>query len=88
MKFIEADIKHKEDPTSITKLLPVPNIKYPAAEAPELFNLANDPGEQFNVADQHPEITRRLLIELETWFESVEAERRTIDDPLHQLETA
>lgn len=84
--FIEADIKHKEDPTSITELIPVPNIKYPAAEAPQLFNLADDPGEQFDLADQYPDITRKLLVELETWFESVEAERRTIDDPLHQAE--
>lgn len=81
--FIEADIKHKEDPASITELLKVPNIKYPQAEMPELYNLDVDPGEQFNVADQHPDITHRLLTELETWFESVEADRKTIDDPLH-----
>ena len=37
--------------------------------------------------DQHPGLTRKLLAELETWFEGVEAERRTIDDPLHQPET-
>ena len=82
--FIEADIKHKENPVSVTELLPVPNIKYPAAEKPQLYNLADDPGEQFDVADRHPELTRRLLADLETWFESVEAERRTIDDPLHR----
>ena len=82
--FIEADIRHKEDPASVTGLLPVPNIKYPSAEKPQLFNLANDPGKEFGVADKHPDVTRRLLIELETWFESVEAERRTIDDPLHR----
>ena len=81
--FIEADIKHKEDPASLKELLPVPNIKYPDPEKPQLFNLADDPGEQFDVADQYPDVTRKLLIELETWFESVEAERKTIDDPLH-----
>ena len=85
--FIEADIRHKEDPASVTELLPVPNIKYPSAEKPQLFNLADDPEEQFDVADRHPELTRRLLTELETWFESVEAERRAIDDPLHRSGT-
>jgi len=83
LAFIEADIKHKEDPRSVSQLLPVPNIKYPAAEEPELYNLAADPGEQNNVASEHPEITRRLLDELETWFASVEADRQTINDPLH-----
>ena len=81
--FIEADVKHKEDPTSISELLPVPNIIYPEAEEPELYNLAIDPGEQNNLAVQHPQITHRLLRELETWFESVETDRRSIDDPLH-----
>ncbi|MEO2169845.1 MAG: sulfatase-like hydrolase/transferase [bacterium] len=85
--FIEADIKHKEDPTSITELLPVPNIKYPEAEEPELYNLASDPGEQYNVADQYPDIAHKLLVELETWFESVEADRLSIDDPLHAPQT-
>ena len=81
--FIEADVKHKENPAAITELLEVPNIKYPPAEAPELYNLDVDPGEQFNVTDQHPDTTQRLLTELETWFESVEADRKSIDDPLH-----
>ena len=84
--FIEADIKHKEDPRSINELLPVPNIKYPAAEAPQLYNLADDPGEQFDIAEKYPAVTHRLLVELDTWFASVEAERRTIDDPLHRSE--
>lgn len=82
--FIAADIKHKEDPTSVTELLPIPKIKYPAAEEPELFNLADDPGEQNNVAREHPDITRRLLDELQTWFDNVEADRQTINDPLHK----
>lgn len=82
--FIEADMKHKENPNSISELLPVPNIKYPAAEEPELYNLALDPGEKYNMAHQCPDIAHRLLIELETWFESVETDRLSIEDPLHQ----
>ena len=82
--FIEADIKHKEDPSSIQELLPIPNIKYPSPEALELYNLADDPGETVNLADQHPNITHRLLIELETWFENIEQDRQSINDPIHQ----
>lgn len=45
----------------------------------ELYNIDDDPLEKTNVADQHPDIARRLLSELETWFEEVERERATID---------
>lgn len=87
LAFIENDIKHKQDPKSVLDIIPVPNIHYPDAEAPELYNLELDPGEQFNLAAQHPVIVHKLLRELETWFESVEADRHTIDDPLHSFET-
>ena len=43
-----------------------------------------DPGEQNDLAGKHPDIAGKLLCELETWFESVEADRISIDDPLHQ----
>ena len=80
---IEAAIKHKEDPNSVIDLLKVPKILYPNSEKPELYNLAIDPGENVNVAQQNPEIVSRLLNGLENWFDSVETDRKTIDDPLH-----
>jgi hypothetical protein len=81
--FIEADIKHREDPTSVIKLLKVPNIRYPNSEKPELYNLAVDPSENENVAEENPEIVFKLLNSLENWFDSVENDRKKIDDPLH-----
>ena len=81
--FIEADIKHKENPAIVADLLPVPRLKPFTPEAPQLYNLAVDPGEANDVTAQHPERVRKMLDELDTWFESVEADRRTIDDPLH-----
>lgn len=81
--FIEADIKHREDPTSVINLLKVPNIRYPNSEKPELYNLAVDPSENENVAEENPEIVSKLLNGLENWFNSVENDRKKIDDPLH-----
>mgnify|MGYP005853977395 CR=1 FL=1 len=54
---------------------PYPSRQVPAPPPPELYNIAEDPLEQRNLAQEHPEIARRLLNDLETWFEEVEAER-------------
>jgi arylsulfatase A len=59
---------------------PEPSRAVPAPPPPELYNLAEDPLEQRNLASEYPEVAHRLLAELESWFEEVEAERRTIDD--------
>ena len=54
-------------------------------EEPELFDLSSDPGEQNDLAKKYPDRVRKMLRELETWFEGVEADRRSIDDPLHSV---
>ena len=59
---------------------PYPPREVPPPPPPELYNIADDPLEQRNLADQYPEQTRKMLRELETWFEDVEAERATIAD--------
>jgi hypothetical protein len=59
---------------------PEPPRNIPAPPHPELYNIAEDPTEKENLADQYPDITKRLLMELETWFEQVERERATIED--------
>jgi hypothetical protein len=46
--------------------------------APELYNVAEDPQEQRNLAGEFPDRTHRMLRALEDWFEEVEAERATI----------
>lgn len=50
----------------------------PAPPAPELYNLAEDPLERMNLAAQHPEIVRALLLKLEHWFAEVEREFREV----------
>ena len=76
--FVEADMKHKENPRAVTETLPVPRLKPQQPEPPELYNLAVDPEEKRDLAAQDPDRVRRMLGGLEEWFESVEAERETI----------
>jgi arylsulfatase A-like enzyme len=59
---------------------PDPPREVPPPPPPELYNIAADPLETQDLADAHPEITHRLLRELENWFAEVDSERRTIDD--------
>jgi len=59
---------------------PYPERQVPAPPPPELYNIAEDPLERQNLAEKYPERARKMLCELETWFEEVEAERATIDD--------
>ena len=79
--FVEADMKHKENPASIASVLPVPRLRPDEPEPPELYNLAEDPSEQRDLAAVHPDRARRMLGALEEWFEDVEADRRSIDWP-------
>ncbi len=58
---------------------PFPEPEITALPPPELYNIAQDPLEQHNLAPQHPEIVRRLLRELENWFDEVERERLRIN---------
>ena len=59
---------------------PEPERTVPPPPVPQLYNIASDPLERTDLATQEPDTARRLLRELENWFESVDAERRTIDD--------
>ena len=57
----------------------------PARDAPppppaQLYNVADDPLEQRDLALKQPERAARMLSALESWFEQVEAERRAIQN--------
>ncbi len=77
--FVEADLRHKENPQAVRGTLPVPRLRPQVPEPPQLFNLAEDPGEERDLAAQFPDRVRRMLGELEEWFAEVEADRQTID---------
>ncbi|WP_309380835.1 sulfatase-like hydrolase/transferase [Cerasicoccus frondis] len=55
---------------------PMPERTLSAPSKPELYNLANDPGEQQNLAANYPEIVDGLMLKLQNWFDDVEGERR------------
>jgi len=60
--------------------LPEPIREIAVPDAPQLYNLQDDPLEQNNLAESHPEKAQQLLSRLETWFEEVESERQQLDD--------
>jgi arylsulfatase A-like enzyme len=59
---------------------PEPEREMPPPPAAELYNIAADPLEREDLATEHADRARRMLQELESWFEDVETERSMIDD--------
>lgn len=59
---------------------PEPPREVPPPPPPQLFNLAEDPLEQTDLAPENPDRVSRLLRDLENWFEDVETDRRSIED--------
>jgi len=53
------------------KLL-MPRTRGNKEQAPELYDLENDPGEETNIASKHPEMAGRMQAELLEWQKSVE----------------
>jgi hypothetical protein len=57
-----------------------PDRTIPDPPPAELYNIAEDPLEADDRAAREPERATRLLSKLEAWFQSVEADRASIDD--------
>jgi hypothetical protein len=65
-------------------LLREPDRIVPEPPPPELYNIADDPLEQRNLADEQPERVRRMMHELENWFDQVEGERRALTPDVYE----
>ncbi len=80
---LAADIDSKYNPERRVDIDtgPVPDLRAgaPAPNA-QLFDLEADPCERADLAAREPDRVARMSRRLETWFEEVEAERRTIRD--------
>ena len=59
---------------------PLPRYDISDPPTPLLFDVADDPFEQRDLAETHPDRVARMSLELESWFESVEAERTALPD--------
>lgn len=72
------------EPEGITDIVrtPEPPRRVPAPPPPQLYNLEQDPLEQNDLAAQEPHRTSSMLRELETWFQEVETERKSIGDDI------
>jgi arylsulfatase A len=57
-----------------------PEREIPPPPPPELYNIAEDPLEVKNMADEQPDMVKKLENKLLSWFESVEQDRKSIDD--------
>ena len=81
-EYVLMDIAYKYEPERVPHIFDWPEPQRIIDEPPasELFNLATDPLEQNNLAGDYPERASKMLGDLETWFDEVEAERRTIPD--------
>ncbi|MDP6824150.1 MAG: sulfatase-like hydrolase/transferase [Dehalococcoidia bacterium] len=75
--YVQRDIDYKYRPSEVTKIAdwPEPERIIPDPPIPELYNIAADPLERNNLTGSDPGRARRMLAELETWFESVESDR-------------
>lgn len=81
--FVDGDLAHKLDPEQPRQLVPVPQLRLPPPEPPQLYRLDTDPGERIDLATQEPARVARMLRQLESWFEDVEADRLRMPDALH-----
>ena len=60
------------------------NQKLNIHDTPELYNLEVDPGEQWNVADAHPEVIRELTAAARTHTQTVRPVPSQLEIPIRQ----
>jgi len=79
---MDMDHRLKYEPEGITDISrePEPAREVPPAPPPLLFHLEGDPYEQHDLAAAEPQRVAAMQTALDRWFESVEADRRSIAD--------
>jgi arylsulfatase A len=78
--MIDIDMKNRPEAYNAILTDPDPDRDVGAAGAAQLFDIAADPAEHHDLADAEPGRVRRMEAELGRWFETVEADRRSIAD--------
>lgn len=77
---IDAEIKVHPDRFLEPISAPIPDRSALVPEPPRLFDLDADPGETTDLAHVNPHIVARMESDLAAWYESVEADRRSIHE--------
>ena len=67
--YMEVELHPEEYKDGVPEAVCTPGFVGVEPLEPELFNLAADPLETNNLAQQHPERVRTMITELENWFE-------------------
>ena len=77
-RYVEMDIRYKYHPDEVTELMddPPPEIVVPDPLPAELYNVADDPFEETDLADAEPDRVSTMLSALEAWAEEIEHDRR------------
>ncbi len=77
-RYVEMDIRYKYHPDEVTELMDDthPGIVVPDPLPAELYNVADDPFEETDLADAEPDRVSTMLSALEAWAEEVEHDRR------------
>jgi arylsulfatase A len=76
----DEDLKYRPDHVPEISRAPLPPVTLTpeTIPAPLLFHLGDDPYEQTDLSQIHPDRVRRMETALYTWFESVEADRQDV----------
>jgi len=75
---------HRESGANPSAMYPgaIRSQRYNLVNGTELYDLQADPGEQKNVALEHPELTARLRAEYERWYRDVTKEKAFLKRPI------
>ena len=81
-EYVLLDIAYKYEPERVTSISrwPEPERIIDEPPRPALYNIADDPLEEYDRWDDDPVMGTKMLNDLENWFDEVESERRTIPD--------
>lgn len=75
---MDRDLKYRPDVHTAAVLDDIPERLIPEPSSAELYDLVSDPGEQTNLATVESRRVAVMLGQLETWFEDVESDRRSV----------
>lgn len=78
----EMDRALKYHPEKFTDICrePEPHREVPPPPPPQLFNIEKDPLEKDDLAISEPQRVKKMLAEMEKWFEEIDTERRNIKE--------